>query len=195
MAPLPTPPSSTDDPTLSALCRRIRASDRAAFADLFRTLRVSLVRYATSFTGDAAAAHDLVQDVFLKLWQMRTDLDPSQPIQGLLFRMARNRALNLQRNRRRRRAKHDSIRLENDSSLAPVERVDADRLAARLRSWMADLPDRQREAISLTRFQHLSHDQAAAVMGCAPRTVNNHIVRGLATIQARLDAFNAADRA
>ncbi|MEL7362702.1 MAG: sigma-70 family RNA polymerase sigma factor, partial [Bacteroidota bacterium] len=85
--------------------------------------------------------------------------------------------------------------LENDSSLAPVERVDADRLAARLRSWMADLPDRQREAISLTRFQHLSHDQAAAVMGCAPRTVNNHIVRGLATIQARLDAFNAADRA
>ncbi|MEM8557681.1 MAG: sigma-70 family RNA polymerase sigma factor, partial [Bacteroidota bacterium] len=125
----------------------------------------------------------------------RADLDPSQPVQGLLFRMARNRALNHQRNRRRRRAKHDTIRLDTDPTTVPVERVDADRLAVRLRAWLADLPDRQREAISLTRFQHMSHDQAAAVMGCAPRTVNNHIVRGLATIQARLDAFDAADRA
>ncbi|MEM8600605.1 MAG: sigma-70 family RNA polymerase sigma factor [Bacteroidota bacterium] len=190
-----TAPLPTKDPALAALCARVRNSDRAAFAALFRTLRIGLVRYVATFTGDAAAAHDVVQDVFVALWDMRAELDPRQPVRGLLFRMARNRALNHQRNRRRRRAKHDTMRRTADPTVEPVHRVDADRLATRLQAWLADLPDRQREAITLTRFEHLSHDQAAAVMGCAPRTVNNHIVRGLATIQARIDAFEASDRA
>ncbi|MEM6782515.1 MAG: sigma-70 family RNA polymerase sigma factor [Bacteroidota bacterium] len=181
-----------DESHLADWCRRLRASDRIAFAALFRALRVPLLRYAVTFTRDADAAHDLVQDVFVALWEMRSTLDPAQPVRGLLFRMTRNKALNRRRDHRRRSAKHDTIRRDAVTATPPVERVDADRLAVRLRAWLAELPQRQREAIALTRFDHLSHEQAAAVMGCAPRTVNNHIVRGLATLQARLDALNAA---
>ncbi|MEM1043103.1 MAG: sigma-70 family RNA polymerase sigma factor [Bacteroidota bacterium] len=179
----------SDEPHFAALCRRLRASDREAFAEVFRALREPLLRYVARFTGDAPLAHDLVQDVFVMLWEMRTTLDPEQTLRGLLYRMARNRALNHKRARRTRQRKHDEIRHMAEPTVSPAQRLDADRLRVRLGRWLGDLPERQREALSLTRFEGLSHREAAEAMGVAPRTVNNHIVRALGTLQARLDAF------
>lgn len=70
----------------------------------------------------------------------------------------------------------------------PDEALQGATLAERLRAGLDALPDRQRTAISLTRFGHLSHAAAADAMGCSVRTVNNHIVRGLRTLRERLEA-------
>jgi RNA polymerase sigma-70 factor (ECF subfamily) len=50
------------------------------------------------------------------------------------------------------------------------------------------LPERQREALMLSRFEGLSHEEIAGVMGVAPRTVNNHLVRGLRFLRERFEA-------
>jgi RNA polymerase sigma-70 factor (ECF subfamily) len=54
---------------------------------------------------------------------------------------------------------------------------------------MADLPARQREALLLTRFQGMTHQEAAETMGCSPRTVNNHLVRALRALRERVDEY------
>jgi RNA polymerase sigma-70 factor (ECF subfamily) len=62
-------------------------------------------------------------------------------------------------------------------------------LEKNIKAWVEDLPDRQREAFVLSRFNGLSHDEIAAVMGVSPRTVNNHIVRALKTLRDHVRAL------
>lgn len=161
-------------------CRRIKASDREAFAAVFDALHDPLARYALQITGRTAAAQDIVQYAFTSLWDMRDDLDPEKSLEALLFRIVRNRAYNTERDRRTREQKHDELKHDTD----PVRpdaggQMDADRLEADLRAKIDDLPDRQQEALALSRFEGLSHESIAEVMDISPRTVNNHIVEAL----------------
>jgi len=174
-------------------CRRLRDGDREAYAAVFREMHDPLFRYARSITKNEASAEDLTQDVFVRLWKVRETLDPSQSLEAYLFRMVRNRAYNHERNQRTRTEKEDDIR--SDSVVqptpldAPDEAVEAKDLDAHLTQWIEDLPDRQREALSLSRFEGLSHDAIADVMDISPRTVNNHIVRALRSLRDRLRAY------
>ena len=163
-----------------------------AFEDVFHTYRTPLVRYVAGVVGDGAVAHDLVQDVFADLWA--DGHDPDRPVRPLLYAMARNRALNHVRNRRSREAKHDQVARGAPHAEAPTDALDARALSDRLAGWIRALPPRQREALTLTRFHHLPHDEAAQTMGLSPRTVNNHVVRALATLRERIDAYDPAPR-
>jgi RNA polymerase sigma-70 factor (ECF subfamily) len=182
-----------DASTFEEWCRRLRESDREAFAQVFEAMHDSLFRYVRSITKDEAAARDVTQDVFVKLWEARSSLDPNQSLEAYLYRIARNRAYNHQRNKRTRSDKEDDVREDSTAQPAqpvtPDEAVDAEMLDDRLEEWIDELPDRQREALSLSRFEGLSHDEVAEVMGISPRTVNNHIVRALKTLREHVHAY------
>jgi len=74
----------------------------------------------------------------------------------------------------------------------PDAAAEGEWLEERLRTWIADLPTRQREALVLSRFEGLSHDQIAEVMDISPRTVNNHIVRALKRLRDHVDDYDEA---
>lgn len=185
---LPAPRPLFDEPN-GSLCRRLQASDRDAFAEVFRRHRDGLLRYVYSIVRDDTLSHDLVQDVFVGLWEGRERLVPEQSLAALLFRMARNRALRHRRDARLHARKHTEIEVPASPDL-PGHTLDADALARRLRVWIEALPAQQREALVLSRFHALSHHEIAEAMGLSPRTVNNHIVRALKRLQRRLDAFD-----
>lgn len=168
------------DEQLAKWCRRIKASDRDAFRAVFDRLHDPLARYALQITGRKVAAQDVVQYAFTTLWDIRDDLDPTESLEALLFRIVRNRAYNRVRNRQTRESKHDEIQRETEPvQPMPESEIDAERLEDALRDRIRDLPDRQREALVLSRFEDLSHDAIAEVMDISPRTVNNHIVSAL----------------
>lgn len=176
---------------LALLCDRIRSSDRQAYAEVFHALRPALLRYVDALVRDPAGAHDIVQDVFVALWEQRHTLDPTLPLPALLYRMARYRSMNHLRARRVRERHAATV----ESAYAP-EPADPDvaNLSTRLAAWIDALPDRQREALQLTRYSGLTHREAADVMEISPRTVNNHLVRALATLQERLAALETVAR-
>ena len=176
---------------MDELCFAIKASDASALERLFRSTRKNLLAYVNSITRDAATAHDVVQDVFADLWQMRRTLDPSKSVEALVYRMCRNQAYALVRTNKVRQQKRDEIRIQIDSA-APGsnnEKLDDEALEARLSAWVDELPQRQREALLLCRLQNLTHREVAEVMGLSTRTVNNHIVRALETLRQRLRAI------
>jgi len=191
--PVAIPTSGPD--VYEGLSRRLAGSDRAAFEDVFRRMRGDLVRYAGRIVRDDALAHDLVQDVFFDLWMARDRLDPGQSLRAYLFRSTRNRAFNHLRDRRRHSASHAEIRAASDSTanarVGPEEELEADMLGAWLDARIRELPDRQAEALRLSRYGGLSHEEIAEVMEISPRTVNNHIVRALAFLSERLRSFRA----
>lgn len=183
------------DEVLVTLCRRLKASDRTAFEEVFCLLREDLLRYVYAIVGNDEAAHDLVQDVFLALWGLRTSLEPSGSLKSYLYRMARNRALRHLRDERLHTRKKGEIgagtRETGDSTSVMETKFERDELAGKLRGWIGKLPERQREAFVLSRYHELSHKEIAALMEISPRTVNNHIMRALSELQRRLKSYEA----
>ena len=176
----------TDADDLSALVPRLRVGDRAAFGEAFRALHGDLVRYGRRF-ADAAEAEDAVQEAFVAVWRRREALDPARSVRALLYTAVRNRLLN-QRRDAARRADLDATMTEPDRPAPPDAEVDAALLGERIRGWLGELPERQREAFALSRFDGLSHAEIADVMGLAPKTVENHVGRALAFLRDRLRA-------
>ncbi|WP_420455302.1 RNA polymerase sigma-70 factor [Rubrivirga sp.] len=182
----------TDTPDPSALAARVRSGDRAAFEALFRSAWGDLARYARTL-ADPAEADDAVQDALLTLWRRRADLDPDRSVRALLYTAVRNRLLNRQRDHARRRDLLDTMDAPASPPL-PDATTEASLLGALVRDRLATLPDRQREAFGLSRFDGLSHAEIADVMGCSAKTVENHVGRALAALRDHLrrhapDAF------
>ena len=166
-----------------------RVADAGAFADVFRSYYGPLVRYARTITRDAAAAGDVVQDVFLKLWEDRERLVVTTSIRSMLYTMVRNRALNTHR---RDRYRANGIGADDlDGARAGSESGDAavslHELKQNLSRWIQALPERRREAFVLSRYHDLPHVEIAAIMGISPRTVDTHILLALRELRRRLD--------
>lgn len=170
----------------SAWYQGLIRSDESAFEALFRTFHQGLVQFAIGLTGDEASARDVVQEAFIRIWRQRERLDPSGSPRALLFRTVRNLALNHRRDTARRQEllaeKYEAPGEVVQPVALPTEEPNA---AEALRGWVEELPDRQREALVLSRFEGLSHQEIADVMDLSARTVNNHLVRALRTLRER----------
>ena len=180
--------SSPEDLPLDALQERLERGDETAFEHIFRRLSEPIFRFVCSMVQDEALAHDLTQDTFAKLWSIRDRLDTISSLRSYVFQMARHRVYNHQRTEEVRRDNQAELKeLHPDASPpAPDRTLDAQMLQELLEEWVEELPTRQREALSLRRQDHLSHDEIAEVMDISPKTVNNHLVRAMKHLRRRL---------
>jgi len=183
---------SITDEEFVAWSEGLRRSDRKAYSALFQATYDALFGFARYITRDEDAAHDILQDVYLKIWQVRETIDPTRSLRALMYQMVRNYALNHER--RKRTHATDSLEksmIEPSIDTTAEEDLDTRALSDRLRAWIDAMPERRREAFVLSRFEGLSHEEIARVMNLTPRTVNNHIVLALQDLRSRLHRFEA----
>lgn len=83
--------------------RRIRQGDGEAYAELFRCYYGRLCRFAQSMLGDEEAAHEVVQEVFLRIWERRQRWQPTYSLRLYLYQAVRNEAFNFRRRQQLRR--------------------------------------------------------------------------------------------
>lgn len=180
--------------SVQTLAKRIVLSDDSAFDQLFRLMYNDLVRYGMTFTKDKDKSCSLVQDVFIKLWQIRSQIDENKSLKAYLYQMVRNKALNLIRDTQREVSGLELVDLQDYSYTDDDESVEQEatrELSEKLHEWVEKLPDRQREAFELSRFEGLDHDEIAHVMHVSARTVNNHIVAALKQLRGYYDSHLA----
>lgn len=180
--------AAAEHATLAAAMAR---GDQRALAHLYDQLGRPLYSLALRITGDATDAQDVIQDVFLQLWNKAALY---QPARGSYFAWAatltRNRAIDHVRMHRRR----EEILRESAGELQPVagELCDAgDALwilerAATVRRTMADLPSEQRTALELAFFSGLTQQEIAERTVAPLGTVKARIRRGLLRLRENL---------
>ena len=169
---------------------RIRDGDERALELLHHAFHDRLAGYARSIVADDAAAEDAVQETFIKLWQTRADIDDSRSIKAYLYTMVRNNALNTERARRVKERAHEELAASSDASAVQMMDLDARTLGALMDQWIDQLPERQREALRLSRLDGLSHAEVGAIMNVSQRTVNNHIVRALKFLRDEIRKYD-----
>ena len=174
---------------LDTLADRLKASDHEAYAQIFTAMQAPLLRYIYRITKNDARALDVLQDVFLKLWEKREELEVQVSFKALLYTMARNRALNINRNQSRMTYDTDLV-TENSTELASTmveHELHTEQLDAFFKTWIKELPPRRSEAFVLSRFHAMSNREISEVMGLSKRTVDTHIVHALRHLKRRYD--------
>ena len=200
----------TEDTKLRRLAERIRNSDRHAFDDLFRAMYPRLVRFAFKITQDWNSSCDITQDVFVMLWQQRDTIDPDRSVRAWLFRSVRNRAYNYQRDRREIADPEAVASLAGDSgtpagshhhagpdgtwsdNILTSDNGHETQLQKKIFEWIQELPDRQREAFELSRYEGLFHHEIAGIMQVSVKTVNNHLTAALKHLRSCYESYRNA---
>ena len=170
----------------------VQAGDDRAFEAMFRAYRDDLVAFAESLLRSREQAQEVVQDLFLRIWQMRDLWEPRCALNMYLFRAVRNRAIMRLRQQRSELTFHERLSqiesgpMSASSSNASDARVCVADLESAIARAVADLPDRCREVFALSRNHHLSNAQIAEVMQISVKTVEVQMTRALAHLRRRL---------
>lgn len=178
------PYDATDTPEEVLLARYARGDALAA-----RILSERLVPRALGFAArmlrDQAEAEDVTQEAMLRLWRMAPDWRSGEAQVGTwLYRVVAN--LCTDRLRRRKTVPIDTVPDPQDGAPGPVAGLIAGERAAALDAALADLPERQRQAVVLRHLEGLSNPEIAAVMDVGVEAVESLTARGKRALTARL---------
>lgn len=176
------------------LMLQVKEGDADSFELLLAKYRRPVVGYLNRLVQNQAIAEELAQEAFLRVYRARTTYEPTAKFTTWLFRIATHLALNSLRDHRHDRAG----RSVDDSSerSQPLQLVDAranreqqllaeSRLNA-VRQAIAALPEKQRAAVLMHKYQEMDYTQIAKVLGCSVSAVKSLLFRAYETLRARL---------
>ena len=173
---------------------RLKAGDSNAFTRLVERYRGPLVHFLYRMVGDAATAEELAQEVFVRVYGARRRYRPRAKFSTWLFRIATNLALNSLRDTRLRRqleARSEEQAASRVAGLAdPVANMEQQLLAqerrATIRRAVESLPEKQRLAVLLHKYQELDYAEIAAILGCSESALKSLLFRAYEALRAKL---------
>jgi RNA polymerase sigma-70 factor, ECF subfamily len=183
------------------LLRRVAKGDEDAFTSLYRRHQAALYRFALRMTGNAWAAEEIVQDVFMTLMRDPKKYDPARGALGaFLYGIARNRAMkHLERlprevslQEKRDDGSGPGIILQDTAT--PSSWLEGRERAEQVRAAIMDLPPEFRETVILCELEELSYEEAAQMAGCPIGTIRSRLHRGRALLLARLEMLRDSPR-
>jgi len=176
------------------LMLRVKDGDACSFELLLGKYRRPVVNYLYRMVQNQAIAEELAQDVFLRVYRARTSYEPTAKFTTWLFRITTHLALNSLRDRKGERRQQSLDAATEDQApmeVADVRRnreqqlVDDARLES-VRAAVAGLPDKQRAAVLMHKYQELDYAQIAGVLGCSVSAVKSLLFRAYETLRVRL---------
>ena len=184
----------TAEESQAELLRRIAARDQQALAEFYDEMAGVLFSTAVRILGDAHEAEEVIQDVFVQIWNKAATFDAAL---GAPFHWAlgitRNRSIDRLRSRQRRSRVLEEMSEEtasqppaspsqNDFALSEEE-------LAKVRSAVKSLPQDQRQAIEMAFFGGLTHAEIAGALNEPLGTVKARIRRGMLKLRESLQAY------
>jgi RNA polymerase sigma-70 factor (ECF subfamily) len=176
----------------------VKAGDEQSFELLLRKYRTPLVNFLYRMVRNTAVAEDLAQEVFLRVYRARKEYAPSAKFTTWMFRIATNLALNSVRDNRHRQMEISMDQsLESGEDEQPAIQV-PDRtpnveqvLVERTRSELIlravhSLPEKQRAAVLLHKYQELDYDEIARILECSESALKSLLFRAYETLRTEL---------
>ena len=178
------------------LIGRLRAGEESAFEYLFRKFYPSLKSYATNIVCDNEAAHELVEELFVKLWNTKKYLHIETSIKSYLFKSIHNKSLNYLEHQNTENNYKKNIRQEflknhvyTDSNEYPFTQMVSKEIEVVLEQSIGNLPEQCKEVFKLSRFENLTYAEIATKLGISVNTVKTQIKRALKKLREDLKDF------
>ncbi len=160
-----------------ALLIKLKNGDATAFEEIYNQYRSKIYTYALKLSKSTVVAEEIVQEVFIKIWQKREQLNPELHFGAYLKKITLNHVLNHLKKVAREKTLQDElfnylslIRNNAEDSLLEKE------LLKTYEEAIAQLPPQKKIIYQLSRNEELSHDEIAKKLNISKNTVKNHMV-------------------
>jgi RNA polymerase sigma-70 factor (ECF subfamily) len=188
------------------LMLRVREGDTQSFALLLERYRGPVINFIYRMVQNQPVAEELAQEVFLRVYRSRETYEPTAKFTTWLFRIATHLALNYIRD-----GKHEKIqdRLDGsgtvvtraaeeqadsggtghqiaDRQLSPEQSLVRDARLSEIRKAIESLPEKQRAAVILHKYEELGYAQIARALGCSESALKSLLFRAYETLRSKL---------
>jgi len=165
---------------------KIRYGDKSEFEKLYRLFCQSLVLFTNKYVYDLDIAENIVQDVFVNIWQNRDRLDPTQNFKTYLYTSVKNRALNYTNRQGIERRYKEMIMINERDNHTPESQYNLRELETQVNKAVESLPEKRRIIFLLSRNDHLTYAEIADVLGVSVKTVENQMGKALKSLRSYL---------
>jgi len=181
------------------LMARIAKGDNDAFETLVNRHQTSILNLIYRFIGDRTQAKDLAQEVFIRVWRAAKTYKPDAKFTTWLYRITANLCFNELKSARRRR--WFQFRRSNEDNEGSIEETFSDgsptaedlllekERSRQISDALQSLPDNQRMALVLRRYDDLSYEEIARILNCSVSAVESLLVRAKRTLQEKFKNF------
>jgi RNA polymerase sigma-70 factor, ECF subfamily len=193
-------PQSAEGLSDAQIMLRVKGGDDSAFEYLVQKYRRPMLNFMYRMAHNSAVAEDLAQEVFLRVYRSREKYEASAKFTTWLYRIASNLAVNHARDTRHQRPEN-TVSLDEpdqesgltmdlpDNSLSAEEAiVRRERLAA-IRQRVEGLPERQKMALIMHKYQQMDYHQIAEVLKLSESAIKSLLFRAYETLRVQLKEF------
>jgi RNA polymerase sigma-70 factor, ECF subfamily len=162
--------------------------DLKTFEMVFRDYYKPLVRYGSTFLKDSDEAEDVVQQVFVSLWEKQTQLDIHTSIRAVLYKAVQNACLNKIKYLKVRTSYAEELKataIQEDAS----DPVQANELNERIHLAVENMPEQCGRIFKMSRYEQLRYQEIADQLGLSVKTVENQMGKALKIVREELKDY------
>lgn len=167
----------------------LQNSDEGAFTEIFSRYDKRIFAFILKMIKDHSVATDVTQEVFIRIWNKRENLEEVRNMEGYIFTIATNLTLNQIKQRLRDREVREKLQTQWQHKITS----DADNLLLlhdcenTVSRALQRLPPQQKRIYHLSRVEGMNYNEIAKSMNISPNTVRNHLVKALDTIRMYIE--------
>lgn len=170
---------------------RLKNGDILAFDELYKLYSHKLFSFVFRILKDEADSDDIVQEVFLKIWEYREKLRDYKLLNSFIFTIAYNNSISLIRKRISstkyiKYLRDLSVNQTHSNFITEIELIE---LNNQVENLISNLPERQKQVFLLHREKGLTYPEIAEELEISKNTVENHMVKALKYLRGNLNNF------
>lgn len=171
--------------------QEIKADNMFAFDLLYKKYCKKVYKFGYSILKSTEESENLMQDVFLSLWENRQKVEKNSSIKSYVFTITYNSAISIIRKKARESQFIEYLKSLPEINEDPVNlKLEYNELANKLDEIIKGLPQRQKEVYLLHRVEGLKYNQIAERLNISVNTIENHMSRALNTIRKKLGSYS-----
>jgi len=175
------------------LAASLKEGDQYAYTEIFERYHKLLIKHTFQLLQDRDEASDLVQDVFLTLWQKRTHITFSTSLSSYLYTSVRNRVFDLLSHQKVISKYAEAIGLFMEQGVSITDEMIREKeLAAIIEREVAALPPKMQEVFRLSREEELSYKEIAQKMNITEQTAKLQVHNAVKTLRLKIGSFLSA---
>lgn len=174
------------------LIHQLRNGEERAYEALFKTYYTELAMHANRFLYDIDASKEIVQDLFVTIYEKRQNLDINSSLKSYLYKSVKNRCLNVINSSKIRNKYAEHIKTNSYDGYNQIEKeLDTSELESALYHAIGELPPKCGTIFKMNRFEGLSNGEIAERLELSKRTVETQITKALKILRGKLQNYMA----